>query len=210
MRKRDISAKINRGMTLVEIIIALAAGVMVAGIVLGIFISTTQVSEKSDSRIMLYSEARLIEQQISNILKKRIPDGEILKEGASGLSSFNQSSLRIFSSTPDLKNFTPALITIKTQNSPDGKSQRIVAVEESYDPETGKTSPITERDLGSQFDRVNAKIVFKYASDFNELEPNWTDSGSSGTAVKLVQYSITLVDNKKDYSPIIVTSASSF
>lgn len=204
---------IKRGITLIELLVAIAAALIVAEIIFGIFISTNKASEKSNSRVMLYSEGRLIENQIYQILKKRIPESEIVKEGNQFPSSFTDNSLRIFSPSIMEEQYTPRLLTIKNLNSSENKTSRIVVAEQDYDPETGSINDVTIKDLGAQDDRIDTKIVFQYANQFNELEPQFiksVDTITTGTIPKLVRYTIILRDTKKDYEPVSFSSAVAF
>lgn len=198
----------KNGVTLVELIVAIAVGIMLAEIIFGIFISTNKATEKSNSRVLLYSEARTIDKQIQNIIKKRIPEAEILTPGQASLASFTENAVRVYSPAISEKQYKASLITIKNQTTPDNKNNRIIAFEESFDPAGAVLEGGAVKDLGTQGDRIKAKIKFKFANEFEGLEPKLVDSITTGT--KLIQYTITLEDIKKDYGAISFTSAVSY
>jgi len=178
----------SKAMTLIEIIVAMAVGVIVLGLLLAIFISTSKGVDKAISKNMLLQEITLASDQVKNVLEYHIPAVELSID--SGVTeSFSAEEIRIASSAKG----KVAAHTIKNVfEDKEGQS-----VEHTYKP-LGENGSETKDFLGVSSKEVNLSIRFKYANSFDGVEPIWR---SSLEKPALILFTITAEDKKNKVVP---------
>ena len=192
-----LKTRYSKAMTLVEIVVVMAVGVIVLGLLLAIFISTSKGVDKAISKDMLLQEIILVSDQVKNLLEYCVPS-TMLSVDPGVPEIFSANEIRIVSSAKG----KVAVHTIKNvSENKEGQS-----VEHTY-KSLGENSSETKEFLGASHKEVNLSIRFKYADSFDGTEPIWR---SSLEKPALISFTITAGDARSRVDPKSQTFTVSF
>lgn len=186
-----------RALTLIEILVVIAVGVMVFGLILEIFISTNRAADKEITRTSMAQEAALIAQQIEQVLKGYRVD--LTSQRINPEFSSERLTCIAISFQPDSLS---RIVTLSNQ-SQDNRT-RIVKEAVSLFESTDKTKEMEI--LGLKEEVIDTTISFEYATQIQDLSPVWRSEISPMESPLLIRYMITVKDGRNRVKPLLITS----
>lgn len=180
----------NTGVTLVELLVVMTILAVIGGILYEVFSVSSKSSAKQISKEQNWLELRLINKKIDIILNN------IIHETANAVEkpSFKADSITVPAITSNKDKKAVAFCNFINDVDKDGIN-RILLVKKQPD---GKA--FGDGILISVNNKLNASISFRYAAQYNGLEPVWQDSLPAGTYPKIIEYKITLIDDTLEKS----------
>lgn len=179
--RRTAALRRPRGVTLVEVVVAVGVGVVVAGLILGVL---TQASRQSD----IDARNDRVITAATNSLRRLTSS----IERAGGVApapdeSFEITRLRLRTSDP----LTQQPVMFEVQKSVNEKNPTLVSAKyisemsDSKKPSAGKAGanefviggPVDPTVLGGD-PGVAVQVLFRYAWEFKGVEPVWADKGT--------------------------------
>ncbi len=198
MRKVTLQHRTCSGLTLIELMIVLVAGILVFGLILEIFITTNTATKRENIQATMVMEARLIALQVDNALNAfsyqistPVSQSEFLDE-------------RIAFPRLDFINDHAPLISVIETREVNGR-KRIVMVDTPLEATDAQQSP--EKIPGLNDSLISTSIEFSYAEEMKGIEPVWQDSLSADMTPLLVGYQITINDLQGIAKPLQISSA---
>lgn len=202
------------GMTLVEILVSLAAMVVILGAILGIYDVLSRQAGGQMAREAVWLEARNLAQAVEQSLLRHVPAGDLALPGGGQSESFDPQAVAFFASDPAAgSRIWLVRIFNGSKKASEGASQDeslpCVVVERRLANEIGDSAkPPKVQRFGSGQDRFAAQVRFRYASEFQDgLKPVWQDQPEKGRSPLLVEYQITVSDKGKGAAPAALTGA---
>jgi prepilin-type N-terminal cleavage/methylation domain-containing protein len=178
----------RRAMTLIEILVVVAIGLLVVGLVLEAMIGTNRATDELTAREGMRQEALLIAQSVEKVARYRVAPTELAPGAAAGVvEQFGPSQLRLCS----LAYGADKDHLLQTVASAGGTSQAQHVIMRSSDGAEPDKAPAKR--LGSNADRFKSDIAFRYASEYKDLEPIWSDQATS--TPRLIEYTVRVWPN---------------
>jgi len=187
----------NKGITLVELIIIMAVGVLVFGLILGILIETSRAVNKRMKYESVISEVESASERIASLINNIIID-ESIKQAIAEKNKANflytSDKLGLWTTGKDAPDkYTYVEIFNNKQSEPNKAAMGCVALE---------TNTRVDQPLGVGFEDVATEISFKYASEFREGEPAWMDSFPFDKIPALIEVKILAKSIDKEVKPL--------
>lgn len=190
MRRLNRSAK---GMTLVEIVISIAAGLIVLFFVLAIFISTISGIDKTIARDALKQEIRTIAEEVKFIVNHHVPPDELnVKKPFEEL--FVHDRLTIASSTK----ISVVKCTLSNLSGEEDNNNSVIKTIQSFRDRSRERTEF----LGTSPNTVSTSILFAYAVENENGMIIWEDSLPPGSKPHLVEFTITARNLSHDIEPM--------
>lgn len=161
----QIAGRSARGMTLVELMVALAVGGVVFGLLLGAMIETGRRTDRDVERHLMAAEAASLAQAIDRLLSGALAEGD---------ASFERDVLT-FQSCESLGSAAGLAKRIAVGQNEDGPTVVIESGSEAV-----YSSP--------NRDRIASQVQFRYAREFNGIEAVW--NAAAGGTPRLVEYRV--------------------
>ena len=178
----------RRGMTLVEVLVVVAVGLLVVGLIVEALIVTNRAADKLTLREGMRQEALLIAQSVEKLTRFRVAPDELAPGAAAGVSEqYSPAELRLCS--PVYGGDKERIFQTVSSAGGDEKVQ-CVTMRPAGSTEPGKAPA---KRLGASSERFRSDIAFRYASQFEGLEPVWSDQAT--TAPKLIEYTVRVWPN---------------
>ncbi len=196
----------NYGVTLVELIIIIAVGVIVFGLILGILISTSKAVGKGMKSESVISEAENDLEKISSFINNIVIDESVkLAIAKKNQAKFLYSPEKLGIWTSSMNKADPYTYIELFNNKQIDPPKIYVA-----DVELG-TNKRTDSPLGPGFEDVATELSFRYATDFQNDEPLWKDSIPADTIPALIEVKISAKSTEKEVKPLeIITTYKTF
>ena len=186
-----------KALTLVELLVVIAVGVMVFGLILQIFISTNRAADKDTTRSTMAQEASLIAQQVEQALQ-----GYRVELTAQQINPEFTPERLTFIALQFQPDSTARTVTL--MNQVQDNHNRIVEVTVSI-PEAVDKKRETNI-LGLKEELIDTSILFEYATQIEDLTPVWQGEISVTEIPLLIKYTITVKDVRNRVKPLVITS----
>jgi hypothetical protein len=199
----------QRGITLIELIVAIAAGVMIFGVILAILIRTSEATDASILKATMRQEGRLITDTIVKSLKQCFPATELGQSEPSGTTHFAENQMQ-FLSLHMAKESQPVQCLIT--NGQDAKTQ-LTRVMMKTTPLTGPAdfptseTEVREQTLGVGGTNIEGQVHFRYASSFKTLSPQWVAALKPGRIPRVVEITVIIRDAEQRVEPVTHTTS---
>ncbi len=167
-------------MTLAELLVALAIGSALLGLVLGIFDSTARLAKSALRQEAVWNEALLIAQAIDKNLDAWIACAD-LAGGDPAWLLFSSDEIRFYSMADEPKR-------VRIFSRPDAERVAIETLAIEPDGAEGKIAY-----LGAHSE-IQSRVRFRCAEAFSGLIPQWADSAAGPAAPVLIEYQIDVWD----------------
>ncbi|MCX7016074.1 MAG: prepilin-type N-terminal cleavage/methylation domain-containing protein [Candidatus Sumerlaeota bacterium] len=201
-----IASRRRSGVTLVELLVAIAASVLIAGAVYGVYDTTSRLSRRSLTRESMWAEAVQIEQTIEEALRGRVAPADLqLPAGAPG-EKFAGDELVVYSSDA-APGAAVSLVRIANKQAFGDVGQRVVITRGPMSPRPGASEQSGDipRDPGLNRGRTTTRVRFRAAYQYNGLEPAWAAEPLAGQAPKIVEFEIVVSTEGEGLPPVTVT-----
>ena len=196
--------KNNRGVSLVELLIVIAVGTMVFGLILGILVNTSAAVEKKMKYESVVSKTESVLENISSDINNVIIDPTLVT--------------KIIEKNPKAYRFSANQLGFWCAENKEGDSYHYVDLFNK----PGEVSNImkgivgfesNERDdkvVGVNFEDVSTQVSFRYAKSFNAGKPEWKDSLPDGEYPKLIEVKVKAFSSDEDVKPLEIVSVYNF
>jgi len=194
--RRERLASRPPGATLIEVLVALAASVVVLGAVLGIYDATSRLSKRSVGRESMLAEARQIAQTIEESLRAYAAPANIQIPNGAPSDRFAEDEAVFYCSDP-----APgaAMWRVRIANKDFGEAAGARAVMSRLPAREGdrieESAGAGQIALGVNKGETTTRVRFSYAYGFNGLEPIWTSQAQPGRP-RLVEFEVTVAPRK--------------
>lgn len=201
MNIRKIAHKKIRAITLVELLVVIAVGVMVLGLVLQMFISTNLATKKDNIEAIMLQEATLIARQLETAL-----DALIAEQTAYNVEEIYQDTRLQFPRVEYLESEKLGVVLTAFQNQQVEGRTRIVMLNT---PLGGQLHSEEQKPtvLGLNEPRIATNVRFYYADKVDVNNINWLDRVTSPERPILIRYTITVNDLQNLVKPLKLTSS---
>lgn len=201
MNIRKIAHKKIRAITLVELLVVIAVGVMVLGLVLQMFISTNLATKKDNIEAIMLQEATLIARQLETAL-----DALIAEQTAYNVEEIYQDTRLQFPRVEYLESEKLGVVLTAFQNQQVEGRTRIVMLNT---PLGGQLHSEEQKPtvLGLNEPRIATNVRFYYANKVDVNNINWLDRVTSPERPILIRYTITVNDLQNLVKPLKLTSS---
>jgi prepilin-type N-terminal cleavage/methylation domain-containing protein len=188
----------KKGVTLVELLVVMAVGVMVMGLLLGIFISTNGAAIRENKKAAQWQEAALIARQVEDALNgwiSNIPETELKETFLDKKAGF----FRIDANTGN------HLVLSSLTNIMADERTRAVMIQKPI-PKSGEEDE-TLFVLGIDSADLSTSVTFQYATEMKDLKPVWKPTLTEGERPLLVKYIIVVQDMDQRVKPVALSSS---
>lgn len=201
MNIRKIAHKKIRAITLVELLVVIAVGVMVLGLVLQMFISTNLATKKDNIEAIMLQEATLIARQLETAL-----DALIAEQTAYNVEEIYQDTRLQFPRVEYLESEKLGVVLTAFQNQQVEGRTRIVMLNT---PLGGQLHSEEQKPtvLGLNEPHIATNVRFYYADKVDVNNINWLDRVTSPERPILIRYTITVNDLQNLVKPLKLTSS---
>ncbi|GAB4321551.1 MAG: hypothetical protein Kow0059_16200 [Candidatus Sumerlaeia bacterium] len=190
----------HRAMTTAELTMAMAIGVVLLGLLLGLFISTQKASDRIILREQMFQEAMVIDDKLAALLRRAVPD-ERLEVPNLPASRFTAWQIEFYATGEQLQRWT---IRPERQGT-EAQGPMYAAAASAPATGGGVGQPEAPRPLGLGLGKFNTSIQFAYAEQYEGLAPRWNDSADRPPRV--IRYTITVQDRQDRAAPVVISSA---
>jgi type II secretory pathway pseudopilin PulG len=173
--------------TLVETLVVVAVGVVVAGLALDALIETNRAATAVSDQLIAVREAQAIAEQIEKAIHRRLPPSMRVSSSESLRSemlrfdaAFEETSAT--ASAPSIED-TPSAISVGSLTIRNDLERKQVVLEESLAPQKN-----SRKILGMNKDSYCAEVSFAFAEGFSGFTPSWKDVPS--TVPQLLQIDV--------------------
>ena len=184
------------GMTMVELLVSMAVGIAVFGLLLAILDQTTRLSERSIAREALWREAVGAAQTIEQTLRGYASPGDLSIENPEkdvfGAEDAEFYSVGAWAGADVLRMRIGA--DPDQDVEPEGRAVVIIS-REPVSVENAGAGTLEEADRRVVFgsDESYAAIRFRFAYKIGkDLKPDWTEKRKTGKRPRLVEYTVTV------------------
>ncbi|MCX8037415.1 MAG: prepilin-type N-terminal cleavage/methylation domain-containing protein [Candidatus Sumerlaeia bacterium] len=172
--------------TLLEVLVAVAAGAVVLAIALGILVTTNQAANRSLAHESVLQQSQLAMKEIRAVVEAVVWPEDLATTMAASSLRFAKDELIVLSSHRPTTGglFCLYRFSNKTEKTGGrGEKVRAVAGYERIEPQTRRmASPFQE--FGKEF---NVSLSFRYATEIGPgLQPVWQDSLADGQRPRLI------------------------
>lgn len=204
-----VSRRARNGITLIELIVAMAAGLILFGLVIGILIRTSAATNATVLKESMRQEARLITDAIVKSLKQILPAGELAQGAAAGVTHFAENQMQFLSLYAATES-QPVQYVIA--NGQDATTQLNHVVMKSTPIIQEPSAPVAETETGEQVlgirgENLESEVRFLYASTFDMLSPQWTVSLEPGMIPRVVEITVIVSDPAERVAAVTVTTS---
>ena len=205
---KQLQRRQQNGITLIELIVAIAAGVMIFSVILAILIRTSAATDASILKATMRQEGRLITDTIVKSLKHCLPATELAPESG-GATHFAENQMQ-FLSLHMAKESQPVQCLII--NGQDAKTQlnRVMMKTTPLAGHSASPPPETEtreQALGVGGVNIESQVHFRYASSFKTLSPQWVAALKPGRTPRVVEITVIIRDTEQRIEPITITTS---
>ena len=183
-------------MTLVEIMVVLAVGILVMGLLLGMLISTNTAAKKENRYSELWQEAVLSAQQIEDLLERGVETP--LDAAETAIFTQHQLAMYVISGNGGYD-----ITRVVVNNATVDNRARISLGE--YSP-GADSEAMPHKTAGLNIPQVSTSVSFKYALETENFTPVWKFDLGSGERPLLVNYTVKVQDQELLVKPVILTS----
>ena len=191
----------NKGVTLIELIVILAVGVLVFGMILEILISTSKAVNKRMKYESVISVVENASESMASLINNMVIDESVklsIAEKNKANFLYTGDKLGFWTIGKDASDkYTYVEIFNNKQSEPYKVSLGSVDLE---------TNTRVDQPLGVRFEDVSTEISFKYAGEFRNGEPFWTDNFPSEKLPALIEVKITGKSTNKEVKPLEVVN----
>lgn len=198
------------GVTLIEVLVAMAISVVVFGIALGILDTTSRGAHRQIDRESLWAEANLIAWEIEQALRAQIGAGEIQIAGGEAHQSFRPEEIQFYGSdVAQGVNLWRVKIGNRARPGVGANASRVAmirlpAVGESSGREVARGAG---RSLGAGGDLLSSRVEFRFAYRYEGLNPVWTETAQAGLAPRAVQFEVIVSHLEQDMPDVRLKGA---
>ncbi len=206
---KHLSRRQQNGITLIELIVAIAAGLIIFGLILGILIRTSAATDANILKATMRQEGRLITNIIVKSLKQFFPMSELAQAAPTGVTHFAENQMQ-FLSLHMAKQSQPVQYLIT--NGRDAKTQlnRVMMERTPLAQKVASPSPETEtreQALGLGVGNVKSEVRFRYASTFEMLSPQWVVALKPGAIPRVVEITVIIRDATDRVESVAITTS---
>ncbi len=209
---KHLSRRQQNGITLIELIVAIAAGLIIFGLILGILIRTSAATDANILKATMRQEGRLITATIVKSLKQFFPVSELAQAAPTGVMHFAENQMQ-FLSLHMAKESQPVQYLIT--NGRDAKTQlnRVMMERAPLAQKAASPSPETQAReqalgiLGLGVGNVKSEVRFRYASTFEMLSPQWVVVLKPGAVPRVVEITVIIRDAADRLEPMTITTS---
>ena len=170
-----------RGMTLIELTVALGIGLVIMGVIYLIYNHTSQTADRQRIEAQALMEAAQLSDRISGLIDNAIrPEGLRASAGESAPELFQDDLLAIHATTTNLSTTTSV-----------AAGMALVSI--NHD-ETSQTVSISSDTVRPHQDLFITSIVFQYANTFDENFEPLDLTSETASRPKYIRYTITIRD----------------
>lgn len=182
---RKSSFKSRSGVTMVEILVAMAISVVVLGTIAGIYDTSMRISRRSILQDQVFAEATLITSTIERGLQEYVPSNE--------------------------ERWTAKEVSFLAGDGQLAKSRRIWSDAESghvsmevFALDAPASRP-AQSAVGMEKQTIQTSVTFQFARDFEGIKPVWSESVPDAEHPRVVRYEVTakLLDEKQPREAIV-------
>ncbi|MBX7244389.1 MAG: hypothetical protein K1X53_02755 [Candidatus Sumerlaeaceae bacterium] len=208
---RKIFGAARRAFTIVEIIVVVGIGTVVFGLILGAFIETQREADRLLMEQELHREGLVIGRMVERIIRFRLPAGELASGGAgqdaaAGGETTATAAKTVAPQVSKTDKFTAGELTVLSlalgtsaeeilcgiSNGTSAGSRHVMLKNTSAEGEGGRSKP-----LGSNTDRYQSEISFRYASEFKGTDAVWKADASA--TPRLVEFAVRVWPNRPTF-----------
>lgn len=191
----------NKGVTLIELIVIMAVGALVFGMILEILISTSKAVNKRMKYESVISVVENASESMASLINNMVIDESVklsIAEKNKANFLYTGDKLGFWTIGKDASDkYTYVEIFNNKQSEPYKVSLGSVDLE---------TNTRVDQPLGVRFEDVSTEISFKYAGEFRNGEPFWTDNFPSEKLPALIEVKITGKSTNKEVKPLEVVN----
>ena len=191
----------NKGVTLIELIVIMAVGALVFGMILEILISTSKAVNKRMKYESVISVVENASERMASLINNMVIDESVklsIAEKNKANFLYTGDKLGLWTIGKDApEKYTYVEIFNNKQSEPYKVSLGSVDLE---------TNTRTDQSLGVGFEDVTTEISFKYAGEFRNGEPFWTDNFPSEKIPALIEVRILGKSTNKEVKPLEVVN----
>jgi prepilin-type N-terminal cleavage/methylation domain-containing protein len=189
----------HRGITLLEVLVAIAAGAVIFGLAMGILITTNQTANQAMGKESLLQQTQLAMKEIRSVIEATVwPEDLATSLSAQTVLLFSKERLGIFSAhNPKGGQFAYCLlgnIPIFITKSGQAGEARSAAGYVRSDPRTGQA--VSSFSLPT--DKLESSIRFSYATEVGaDLQPVWKENLPAGQKPRLIWVELIVRDRER-------------
>ncbi|MCD6386562.1 hypothetical protein J7M23_12405 [Candidatus Sumerlaeota bacterium] len=202
MNKRRILHKMNRAITLVELLVVMVVGIMVLGLILQMFISTNLATKKANIEAIMLQEATLIAHQLESAL-----DAWVAEQSAYHVEEMFKDAKLQFARVEYEGTEKRNLVVSTFQNQSLNGRTRIVMINRPLRRERSEAEEPRPSVLGLNEPRIATNIRFSYASKLDGFNITWLNEITPPERPILIRYTITVSDLQHLVKPLQLTSS---
>lgn len=205
---RPLPSNRRHGMTLIEMLVSMAIGLVIFGLVLGIYLRMNATTAQALANETMWMEGRSIVQAIDQALRSRVAPSELdLAAGIPGESLTADEATFLVSDATYGADIWRVTIANREIDIEEGKQWRVVIRRELMQA-VGADPVGSESVLGLYKEKTATRVRFFHAYGFaSEFEPDWTRETRPGVAPRLIQYVVSVKDEKDALMPLTFTGA---
>jgi hypothetical protein len=206
---RNRCSRTQNGITLIELIIAIAGGLIIFGLVLAILIRTSAATDADIHKATMQQEARLIANTIVKALKQFCPESELGQAGPTPVTHFAENQMQ-FLSLHGAKENQPLLLLIANGRDPKTNLKRVIMRRTVLGQKPLSGSAEREpgvQTLGIGTGDVESEVQLRYAGSFEMLAPQWVASLEAGAIPRVVEITIITRDAAQRLQPVTITTS---
>lgn len=186
--------------TMVELIMAMAVGVVLFATILTLLVHTQRASDRVILREQMMQDALVIEHKLGGILGRAVPDARLTASGLPA-SRFTAEAIEFYAAGDKLERWTVSAEPAGGgENAPVQVAARRDGVEAGALTGAGAALP-----MGVGFDKFDSVIKFQFANEYDGLTPQW--STSSDAAPRVIRYTIIISDPRDRAVPVMVSNS---
>ncbi len=207
-----LSRRQQNGITLIELIVAIAGGLIIFGLILGILIRTTAATDANILKATMRQEGRLITNTIAKSLKQFLPSGELAQAAPTGATHFAENQMQ-FRSLHMAKESQPLQYLITNRRDAKTQLNRVMMESTLLGQSVASPSPESETSeqalgvLGLGVGDVESEVRFRYASAFEMLSPQWVVALKPGAVPRVVEITVIIRDATDRVEPVTITTS---
>jgi hypothetical protein len=183
----------GRGATLLEVIVAIAAGAIVVGIALGILVTTNKTTDRTIRRESLLQQAQLAISEIRSRLETLVWPEDLNQPIPADLPlAFGKDSLAFFSSHQPTTTGLFCHYTLEYRKDVEAGNAVVPGFRRRI-PDSEQPTPF--RPMGGQYDTT---IQFRYATEIGaDLQPVWRENLDAGEKPRLIWVEVVVQDPER-------------
>ncbi len=207
-----LSRRQQNGITLIELIVAIAGGLIIFGLILGILIRTSAATDASILKATMRQEGRLITDTVVKSLKQFFPVSELAQAAPTGVTHFAENQMQ-FRSLHMAKESQPLQYLITNRRDAKTQLNRVMMERAPLAQKAASPSPESEAReqalgiLGLGVGDVESEVRFQYASTFEMLSPQWVVALKPGTVPRVVEITVIIRDATDRLEPVTITTS---